>query len=307
MYNNTTGATNVAIGQDALAGNTTASNNVAVGVSCLSSATTASYNTGVGKSALTVNTGESNVALGYQTLQANTSSNFNTAVGTDALFSNTGGYNTSVGGYALRDNTGGINNVAIGYNAGRNTVTNTTGDNNTFLGTHTHGPDSDAEYCIAIGYNVGGSNSTLTFGYSTTDTRCTAGATSWSNPSDERLKKDITTSTAGLSFINDLRPVTFKFKNEGDVPSDIGGYVEDSTVPFNNSLTNHGFIAQEVKTAMDSHTELKDGFDMWSEDGDGRQRIAPTALVPMLVKAIQELSTENEALVTRIEALENNA
>ena len=52
---------------------------------------------------------------------------------------------------------------------------------------------------------------------------------------------------------------------------------------------------------------------MWFEDDrDGRQRIAEGALVPMLVKSIQELSTKNDsletsntALIARIEALEN--
>ena len=54
--------------------------------------------------------------------------------------------------------------------------------------------------------------------------------------------------------------------------------------------TMHGFIAQEVKTAIDNHSEIKDGFDMWSADPtDGRQRLGPSALIPILVKAIQEL------------------
>ena len=29
------------------------------------------------------------------------------------------------------------------------------------------------------------------------------------------------------------------------------------------TFTNHGFIAQEVKEAVDNHPELKDGFKMW--------------------------------------------
>ena len=36
---------------------------------------------------------------------------------------------------------------------------------------------------------------------------------------------------------------------------------------------------------------------MWQEDElDGRQRIAPSALIPMLTKAIQELSAKVEDL-----------
>ena len=53
---------------------------------------------------------------------------------------------------------------------------------------------------------------------------------------------------------------------------------------------------------------------MWSEDyredadgnkiADNRQRIAPSELIPMLTKAIQELSTEVETLKTKVAALE---
>ena len=44
---------------------------------------------------------------------------------------------------------------------------------------------------------------------------------------------------------------------------------------------------------------------MWTEDSSGgRQRIADGALVPILVKAIQELSAQNTALAARITTLE---
>ena len=112
------------------------------------------------------------------------------------------------------------------------------------------------------------------------------------------MKEDIVTATAGLSFINDLRPVTFKWKKEKDIPTTLNGYVKDSDKRYNAETTQHGFIAQEVKTAIDAHSELKDGFDMWREDAkDGRQRVGETALIPILVKAIQELSAIVSALV----------
>jgi hypothetical protein len=59
----------------------------------------------------------------------------------------------------------------------------------------------------------------------------------------------------------------------------------------------HGFIAQEVKAVIDNHSEIKDGFEMWQADEvDGRQRLAPSELIPMLVKAIQELSARVKVL-----------
>ena len=80
-----------------------------------------------------------------------------------------------------------------------------------------------------------------------------------------------------------------------------------------NGKFNHGFIAQEVKAVIDNHSDIKDGFGMWSESGsDNRQRIAEGELMSILVKSVQELSakndsleTSNQALIARIEALEN--
>ena len=44
---------------------------------------------------------------------------------------------------------------------------------------------------------------------------------------------------------------------------------------------------------------------MWREDdADGRQRVSESALIPVLVKAIQELSAKNESLEARIKTLE---
>jgi hypothetical protein len=53
---------------------------------------------------------------------------------------------------------------------------------------------------------------------------------------------------------------------------------------------------------------------MWAEDqrydadgnviSDGRQRVAPSELVPILTKAIQELSAKIETLETKVAALE---
>ena len=43
---------------------------------------------------------------------------------------------------------------------------------------------------------------------------------------------------------------------------------------------------------------------MWQEDeADGRQRVAPSALMSVIVKAVQELSTQVEELKTEIKIL----
>ena len=73
-------------------------------------------------------------------------------------------------------------------------------------------------------------------------------------------------------------------------------YKKDSEDRVMNGEYNHGFIAQEVKTVIDKY-DTKDGLGLWKQDGtDGRQRLAPSELIPFLVKAIQELSAKVKAL-----------
>ena len=150
---------------------------------------------------------------------------------------------------------------------------------------------------IAIGHNVAGNgNQTFVFGYGTNDTACSMGGTTWTNPSDVRIKEEIKDEVVGLSFINDLRPRTFRYRQEKDIPEELDAHVADSEKRYKTDKYEHGFIAQEVKEAIDKHN-LKDGFDMWSEDpSDGRQRVGTTAVIPMLIKAVQELSAEVEKL-----------
>ena len=141
----------------------------------------------------------------------------------------------------------------------------------------------------------------MTFGSGTTDSAIAFGATSITAPSDERMKEDIKDATAGLSFINDLRPVTFKWKKKKDIPEELQSYEAGSEERFKHDKVEHGFIAQEVKKVIDSHSEIKDGFDMWKEDeADGRQRIGDASLMPVMVKAVQELSKQIEDLKKQI-------
>jgi len=289
---------------------TTATSNIGIGSTALDSITTGDSNVALGDNALTANTeGDNNVAIGVQALDANTTASDNVAIGYGALGTMVGGTgkNYALGYLTLNSVTDGVSNIGIGYHAGHYDVASgdpiTTGDRNVIIGNYSSGSVADSQDQIVIGYALAGaSDQSLTFGNATSDTTCSYGSTSWSNPSDERIKQDITTSTAGLGFINDLRPVTFKYKNEGDIPTDFSGYVEGSTTPVINSFTNHGFVAQEVKIAIDAHPELKDGFEMWKEGKDGRQRIGDSSLIPMLVNAIQELSAENDALKDRLTA-----
>ena len=60
----------------------------------------------------------------------------------------------------------------------------------------------------------------------------------------------------------------------------------------------NGFIAQEVKEVIDNHPEYK-GDELWKEGlekQDKRQRLSKEALIPIIVKAIQDLSDKVKAL-----------
>ena len=122
--------------------------------------------------------------------------------------------------------------------------------------------------------------------------------TSWAAASDQRLKTDIENSTVGLQFINALRPVTYKWAAKNAIDKDLPFYDAESSDPCRGTegKTHHGFIAQEVKAVIDANSSVKDGHNIWSEDPNGTQQLAPAALIPMLVKAIQELSAEIEKL-----------
>jgi trimeric autotransporter adhesin len=306
MQNTTTGGGNAAVGYGALAANTTGATGVAVGAYSLHANTTADSNVAVGYFASRYNTtGANNTAVGYYALAANTTASGNTAVGFQSLLSNTeGASNHGFGRNAGQNITTGNHNIAIGYDSLVDTVALTTGSQNIAIGNFTRTNAADSTYATVIGYNVSGTSGYFTIGRDAQDIRAAHGVATWATVSDERYKKDITDSTAGLSFINALQPRTFKYKTLGELPETFNAYEADSTEVFKNSNTNHGFIAQEVKAAIDADDSIKDGFKLWDDREDGSQEVAEAALIPVLVKAIQELSAQNAELTTRITALE---
>jgi hypothetical protein len=214
---------------------------------------------------------------------------YNVAVGHDAGYAiTTGVQNTLIGGKAGDDLTTGDGNVLVGYNLSMGNVA------------------TDQTICIGYGIASAGSNNVkigvaagnATLGLDGSDT-------SWAAASDSRLKKDVADSTVGLEFIKDLRPVTFKWNAKDAIADTLPQYDADSSDPvYGEGKAHHGFIAQEVKTVIDAHSDVVNGHNLWSKDPDGTQQVSPSALVPMLVKALQELSAKNDALEARLTTLE---
>lgn len=112
------------------------------------------------------------------------------------------------------------------------------------------------------------------------------------NTSDRRDKDNIKPSSLGLSFINDLTPVSYTWKNQ---TSHLQGQF-------------FGVIAQDVKEVSEKHgiTEFAGWVSDDKDKPESRQGIRYTELIAPLIKAVQELSAQNKALLERIEILENS-
>jgi len=210
-----------------------------------------------------------------------------------------------VGQHAGGDNTTGQSNTFLGFAAANYLVLNTTGIRNVIVGAYSRATSASAEGAMVFGYDLAGEAGYTTVGKSGADIRAAHGVATWATVSDERYKKDIADSEAGLSLINALRPRTFNYKNKGELPDSFRAYEEGSTEVFKSSQTQHGFIAQEVKAAIDADNSIKDGFKLWDEREDGSQEVAEAALIPVLVKAIQDQQAIIDSLTARIAALES--
>tara|TARA_R110000751_G_scaffold43964_1_gene101047 strand:- start:304 stop:1002 length:699 start_codon:yes stop_codon:yes gene_type:complete len=223
--------------------------NTAVGHGAGSAVTTAINNTFVGGLCGDgTDDGLDNTAVGHQALSANCASE-NVAVGKNALLISTASRNVAVGWGAGDSNTSGIDNVYIGYDCAAYNNNSSTGNENTYIGAFARGSAVDVNSEIAIGrYVLGQGTLTATLGVSGTGATISLDGsdTSWAAHSDERLKENITTSTAGLSFVNDLRPVTYTWKAKNAIPEDFVNYYDaDSSDPINGvaGKTYHGFCS----------------------------------------------------------------
>jgi len=266
-----------------MSANTTGTSNVAVGATSLYANTTADNNVAVGRNAMVANVdGHSNVAVGSYALDANIDADGNTAVGY----------------YAGSGVTTGGANTLIGYQAGLDTVTLTTGYNNVVIGKNTRTSAVDSVNQIVIGEDIGGGeDNQVTIGKSGNVIQCEFDTdATWTRTSDFSMKQDIQDDILGLSFINDLRPVTFKWRPSYEFPKEWNDYSEDNLM--NTDATMHGMVAQDVKSALDKAGV--DTFGGWKERADGSQVLGREMFVLPLIKAVQELSAEVEELKSKM-------
>ncbi len=310
LFSNSNGALSTAIGYQSLYYNN-ANYNTSVGSNSMYSNSTGTENTAIGSESLFFNgTGNYNTALGFHSLRWNNSS-LNTAVGWNSMFSNINGYeNTALGSNSLFNNNS-SGNTAVGYIS---LFTNTTGFQNTAVGHHSL-QLNNGSFNTALGYNAGsivttGLNLTLigidanpssptvndqvTLGNGfVTSLRCNVQTIT--SLSDARDKKNITELSLGLDFISKLKPRQFNWDKREWYDDNISDGSKMKETP------TAGFIAQELDSAQTTagaewlNLVLKDNPEKWEATYGN--------LLPVMIKAIQELNEKCEGLQKENEQL----
>lgn len=172
-----------------------------------------------------------------------------------------------------------------------------------------------AKYAVKL--FAGGSSSSNSFWKSqgnmspATDGGYTVGSSSWKwsaiwsytgtiQTSDQRLKTNILNSNLGLNFINALNPVSYKWIVGGKNPiydKESNSIISVENIP--GQRTHYGFIAQQVKEALDLVAPGQD-FSGWvltnKDDLESEQALRYEEFIAPIVKSIQELSQRLDAL-----------
>ncbi len=107
------------------------------------------------------------------------------------------------------------------------------------------------------------------------------------NTSDRNEKNTIQDCDLGLSFIEKLKPVSYKWNNE-----------EAGT------KTNYGLIAQDLLEVIEEEGKSLDDFGPIHKEEGSAYGLNYTQLISPLIKAVQELSAEVNTLKTKVAELE---
>ena len=227
----------------------------------------ASQSTVIGKGAGGGVTGVASTFLGYN-------------AGTNV---SSGAANTFIGATSGANCTTGISNTCIGNGSGG---TITTGSTNTFIGSTVGNTfpsfTGEGNTCIGSGSNPSASNVwfEFTLGNSNVNVlRCAQ--TSITSLSDARDKKEIEELPVGLDFVKGLKPVKFVW--------------DDRDEKGKHDVKDFGFIAQDLKKSQED-ADLADTLKLVYESNPEKLEASYGKLVPILVKAIQELTAKVEAL-----------
>lgn len=317
----TNGTNNICLGDQSGQAITTAIRNVSIGDLSLTAVTNQSDNVAIGHQALQINAGGGNTAVGSWALRVATNGIQNDAFGAYTLSQlTTGGNNSGLGGIAGSNLISGNRNTFVGFGAGlqfSNTgdgnviVGNSTGyafgggsgDNNTFVGkdsgwAYTGGNDNVilGKFTVSMAGGITGNNNiqigtdsvkasltasnSITLGNSSNNVlRCAV--TSITSLSDSRDKEEVAELAVGLEFVKELNPVSFVW-NDRDESGKHG-------------VKDFGFIAQDLKATQEKY-EMAETLGLVYEENPEKLEASYGKLIPILVKAIQDLSAKVEAL-----------
>ena len=238
------------------------------------------YNVTIGYySGKLLSTGSNNTFVGGSSGQSMVSGIQNTFVGKLAGANATSNSNTCVGDNAGQGISTGNSNTFIGAGSG-NTPFVFTGNNVTCIGKNSIPSAADASFEITLG-DV--NSETL---------RCAV--TSITSLSDARDKKDVKELSAGLDFVEGLKPVEFTW--------------DDRDENGKHNVKDFGFIAQDLKAAQEE-AGLAETLKLVYEANPDKLEASYGKLVPILVKAMQEMnskmSSEIDSLNKEINELKN--
>lgn len=325
----TNGVNNTTLGLNSGQAITSGIKNIALGDETLTAITTQTDNVAFGYKSLKLSQGSGNTGTGSRTLEALTNGNQNDAFGAYSLLALTSGsFNSAIGGNAGGNLPSGDRNTFVGFGAGilfngpsdGNVVvgnstgyayTGATGNDNTFVGKDagwgiTSGNDNVIIGKTTISYPgpVTGNNNVLvgtnaskaslsasnsiTLGNSSHNVlRCAV--TTITSLSDARDKKEIEELPVGLEFVEKLKPVKFTW--------------DDRNEEGKHDVEDFGFIAQDLKASQEEANASYLGLVY--EENPEKLEASYGKLLPVLVKAIQELSSEVKSLKEELEALKN--
>jgi hypothetical protein len=233
--------------------------------------------------------GNSNVSLGSSSGFALLSGDKNTFVGNQAgsMFTSSANKNVVLGsssGYAGSGGSGDENifignDAGYGYSSGDfnvvigsypNVFGTITGNNNIQIGRNSNKATSNASNSITLG--------------NSSHTVIRAAVTTITSLSDARDKKEIETLPLGLEFVDKLKPVKFVWNDRDENGK--------------HDVEDFGFIAQDLKAVQE---ELEASYlNLVYDENPDKLEASYGKLLPILVKAIQEMSTEIKSLKEEI-------
>lgn len=324
---NTSGNSNSFYGFNSGLANTTGIQNCFYGATAGQSNTTSSNNSFFGFGAGDVNTtGTFNAFFGAVAGTSNVSGSNNAFFGTGAGISNTTNDNSFFGTSAGEATTTGAENCIFGKDAG---LDNTNGTGLVVMGYQADKTRSNS-FCTFVGYksdnltanNLSNANA---FGHLSLATAANqvrignasmgsiGGFANFTNLSDGRYKKNVKQNVPGLEFINKLNPVTYtldvtgvqNFLHENDNLNEAAKKQNSEAAAIKEKIIYSGFIAQEVEAAAKELNYDFSGVDK-PQNEETLYGLRYAEFTVPLVKAVQELSKQNEELKKEIEKLKSN-